>query len=322
MSTLSLKGPHWVTVRQHRRTLLFAGAGVVLALALIAGLRLWDALTPDRYMEDGYAVPADDNRGYSLLRLAMEYTDSGMVLLPALVGAFVAGPLIARELESGTYRLALTQSVTPVRWFRAKLVTAAVAALAVTLALMAIYRIGWGRVSNTYQLHWADRGPYEATGTVLVAYVLLAVAVGALLGQLIRRTVVAMAATGLVTGLIPAALGALRWDFLPVRTITGPPVVDGTMLMMPEDGLIMEQGLLDSTGARVPGWFCDPETVPTSMCRVDVTVTAEYLDYHPESHFWPTQLIETGIVVALAALTLLVAFRVLRRRHPSSPTAD
>ncbi|MEU7035016.1 ABC transporter permease subunit [Streptomyces sp. NPDC046237] len=320
MSTLSLKGPHWVTVRQHRRTLVFAGAGVALALAVIAGLRLWDALTPDRYMEDGYAVPADDNRGFGLLRLAMEYAGNGMVLLPVLVGAFVAGPLIARELESGTYRLALTQSVTPVRWFRAKLLTASAAALAATLALMAVYRIGWGRVSGTWQLHWSDRGPYEATGTVLVAYVLLAVAVGALLGQLIRRTVVAMAATGLVTGLVLAVLGALRWDFLPVRTITGPPVVDGTMLMMPEDGLIMDQGLMDSTGARTPGWFCDPEAVPATQCRVDMTVTAEYLDYHPESHFWPTQLIETGIVVALAALTLLVALRVLRRRHPSSPT--
>ncbi|MFC8274700.1 ABC transporter permease [Streptomyces sp. NPDC057271] len=321
MSTLPLKGQHWVTARQHRRTLQVAGAAVAMVLTVVLGLRIWDSMVPDIRVVDGYALPSEDNRAYGLLRLALEYTANGMILLPLLVGAFVAGPLIARELESGTYRLALTQSVTPVRWFRAKLLTATVAALAVTLALMAVYQIGWGRVSGTWQLHWSDRGPYEATGPVLVAYVLLAVAVGALLGQLIRRTVVAMAATGLVTGLVLAALGALRWDFLPVRTITGPPVADSTGLMMPENGLIMDQGLLDPTGARLPGWFCDPEAVPAD-CRVDVPVAAEYLDYHPESHFWPTQLIETGIVLALAAVTLLVAFRVLNRRHPSSPAGS
>ncbi|MFD0143990.1 MULTISPECIES: ABC transporter permease [unclassified Streptomyces] len=322
MSTLPLKGPHWVAVRQHRRTLQVAGAAVVLVLAGVLGLRIWDATVPDVRVVDGYALPSEDNRAYGLLRLALEYTATGMVLLPLLVGAFVAGPLIARELESGTYRLALTQSLTPVGWLRAKLLTATTAALAVTLALMAIYRIGWGRVSGTWQLHWSDRGPYEATGIVLVAYVLLAVAVGALLGQLIRRTVVAMAATGLVTGLVLAVLGALRWDFLPVRTVTGPPVADGSMVLVPEDGLLMDQGLMDPTGGRLPGYFCDPEAVPAGGCRVDVPVVAEYADYHPQSHFWPTQLVETGIVLALAAVTLLVAFRVLNRRHPSSPAGS
>lgn len=45
-------------------------------------------------------------------------------------------------------------------------------------------------------------------------------------------------------------------------------------------------------------------------------IASQYLDYHPGSHFWPTQLIETGIVLALAALALFAAFRVLRARHP------
>ena len=36
-----------------------------------------------------------------------------LVVLPALVGLFVGAPLLARELEHGTHRLAWTQSVTP-----------------------------------------------------------------------------------------------------------------------------------------------------------------------------------------------------------------
>lgn len=42
--------------------------------------------------------------------------------------------------------------------------------------------------------------------------------------------------------------------------------------------------------------------------------------YHPESHFWPLHLIETGIVLAVAALATTAAFLLLRHRtHPAHP---
>ncbi|MEU6015011.1 hypothetical protein ABZ826_13465 [Streptomyces sp. NPDC047515] len=51
-------------------------------------------------------------------------------------------------------------------------------------------------------------------------------------------------------------------------------------------------------------------------CLADKDITLRYLvDYHPASHFWPLQLVETGILLALAALAVALAFRVLRRRH-------
>ena len=50
-------------------------------------------------------------------------TGPGLVLLavPALLGIFWGAPLVARELETGTYRLAWTQGVTRKRWLAAKL---------------------------------------------------------------------------------------------------------------------------------------------------------------------------------------------------------
>ncbi|MFD4142619.1 MULTISPECIES: hypothetical protein [unclassified Streptomyces] len=36
---------------------------------------------------------------------------------------------------------------------------------------------------------------------------------------------------------------------------------------------------------------------------------------HPTSHFWPLQLVETGIVLTLTAALTTAAFVVLRRRH-------
>ncbi|MFB7029407.1 MULTISPECIES: ABC transporter permease [unclassified Streptomyces] len=326
MSTLALRGSYWVTVRQYRRTLWLTGALVLLALAVIGGLRVWDLRTPDVYMENGESFSADD-RAYGLLRYGIEQLSLGMALLPLLAGAFVAGPLIAREFESGTYKLSLTQSVTPAAWLRAKLLIATAVALVTTLALAGVFRIGWGRTANTWNLGWSDRGPYEAAGVVLFAYVLAAVAVGALVGQLIRRTLVAMAATGLIMGAVLLVLGELRWSFLAVKTVTGP---HGGTLWTPKDGFMMETGLLTSSGARFDGTACWEEAARTpgtdhvnglwnkvqDQCLARNGVTGQYLDYHPHSHFWPTQLIETGILLALAALAGYAAFRVLRARHP------
>ncbi|SEC89182.1 ABC transporter permease subunit [Streptomyces sp. TLI_105] len=309
MSALALRGPHWVTARQHRRALWLTVAAVAVSLAVIGGLRVWD-MSKDAELPDRWG------RGYDLLRAAMAQFSQGMLALPLLVGAFVAGPLIAREFESGTYKLSLTQSITPVTWLRTKLLTATAASLATTLALTAVYLIGWQRVSGTYGLHWAERGPYEATGTVLASYVLLAIAVGALVGQLVRRTLVAMAATGGVVGLVMLALGAVRWDFLPVRTITGRAHEGVYALQAPGSGLLVEQGLISTDGQRLPGYFCYDTDVPDGSCRPDEAIGVQYLDYHPFAHFWPTQLIESGILLALAALATYAAFRVLRARLP------
>ncbi|MFJ5936764.1 ABC transporter permease [Streptomyces sp. NPDC093071] len=327
MSTPTLKGPYWVTARQYRRTLWLAGALVLAALAVIGGLRIWDLQYPDVYVEDGYQRAADNNSGYHMLRFGMEQLSVGMLLLPLLAGAFVAGPLVAREFESGTYKLSLTQSVSPAAWLRAKLLTATAAALATTLVLMAVFRIGWGRTSGTWNLNWSDRGPYEASGVVLLAYVLAAVAVGALVGQLVRRTLLAMAVTGLVMGVVALVLGALRWSFLTVKTVTG---ARDAALWPPENGFMMDTGLLTASGARFDESVCWDEVNEApgldamedggmklhEACLTRHGVNAQYVDYHPESHFWPTQLIEAGILLALAALAAYAAFRVLRARHP------
>ncbi|MEU6625667.1 ABC transporter permease [Streptomyces litmocidini] len=325
MSTLALKGPYWVTVRQYRRTLWLAVAAVAASLTVIGGLRIWDAQTPDPLRADGTWFPADD-RASALLRWALEYTGGGMLLLPLLVGAFVAGPLIAREFESGTYTISLTQSVSPATWLRAKLLTSTTAALLTALALTGVFRIGWSGLPGTWYLKW-DPAPYAALGIVLFAHLLAAVAVGALVGLLIRRTLVAMAATGVAMGVVLLVLGAFRWSFLPVKTATGP---IGSALRVPVDGLMTDTGLLTASGARFDQSVCWDQVNRTpgldgvegdgtklfDRCLAEHGATSQYIDYHPSSHFWPTQLIESGILLALAALAAYAAFRVLRARLP------
>ncbi|MER5712398.1 ABC transporter permease [Streptomyces sp. NPDC002122] len=304
MSTLALKGPYWVTVRQYRRTLWLAGAGVLLSLVGMAWLRYWD----------GRTVGTNGGHAHSLLRIAVDWAEGGMPLVPFLVGAFVAGPMVARELESGTYKLALTQSVSPARWLGTKLAVAGAVTVVGTITLIGAYRLGWASVSGTWSFFWYQPATYVSSGPVLVAQSLFALALGSLIGQLVRRTVTAMALTGLVTGLVLLLVGQLRWSLMPVKTLTGPltETLD-TPVGITSHGT--DSGLITATGERLPDHACFDRTEQWDVCPADLNVTGPYWDYHPASHYWPIQLIESGIVLALAALALYAAFRVLRARH-------
>ncbi|MFJ8018336.1 ABC transporter permease [Streptomyces sp. NPDC096339] len=307
MSALTLKGPYWATVRQHRRALWTVPAVVVAGLAAVLALR---ALASDPSSD---AIPYA-NHGWRVLGLFMDYAGMGLLFLPLLVGAFVAGPMTARELESGTWRLALTQSSTPRAWLGAKVLVAALVSALGSAALVLVYRIGWSRVSSTYQLTWFDRGTYEATGPVLTAYCLLGVAVGAVVGQLVRRTVAAMAAGGFLTGLVLFALSSLRWSLLPTQSNTIP--FSGHMSqLVPSNSLMTDWGLVTSSGARLPETACFERTQRFNDCPADLNVTSRYAEFHPASHYWPTQLIETSIVLVLAAAALYAAFRLVRVRR-------
>ncbi|MFD7083455.1 ABC transporter permease subunit [Streptomyces sp. NPDC059918] len=312
MSALTLKGPYWVTARQHRRVLWAIPAVVAASLAAVVALRTGAG---DPYSDPSSLVPPPPDRWYDLLRLSMQSAGTALLFLPMLVGAFVAGPMTARELESGTWRLALSQSTTARAWLGAKVLVAAGVCALGSAALAGVYRLGWVRVYGTYQLHWADRGPYEAGGPVLAAYCLLGVAAGVLVGQLVRRTLAAMAVTGLLVGLVLLALGALRWSFLPVRTVITPFPRGSAAGGQPGSSLLMDSGLVTATGGRLPMYACFERTGNMNACPADMNVIGRYADFHPVSHYWPTQLIETSLVLALAAVLLYAAFRLVRTRQ-------
>jgi hypothetical protein len=101
-------------------------------------------------------------------------------VIPALIGAFVAAPLLARELETGTFRYAWTQGFGRSRWTVAKLVPLAVA---VTVAAGAFSVL----VSWYIQPLWGagdDNGPlyptiFDLRGAAFAAWTLAASAIGA-----------------------------------------------------------------------------------------------------------------------------------------------
>ncbi|MFF9865470.1 hypothetical protein ACF1G0_08595 [Streptomyces sp. NPDC013953] len=161
-------------VGQHRRALRVTLALPALAAAVTAGLREWVAGS----MDEARCLAGEPEacgaqlfgarvtpRGF--LALALQWSLFALMAVPPLLGAFVAGPMVAREPESGTHQVAWTQSVTPARRLAAKLLLAAV--------LTAVFRFARKPVLFHEDLGRADRGAYEAMGPALGAYRLLGV---------------------------------------------------------------------------------------------------------------------------------------------------
>ncbi|MGW7362580.1 ABC transporter permease [Streptomyces sp. NPDC054841] len=296
--TTALTGPRWVVVHQHRRALWTVLGLLALSCGTLAVLRLM--FTSGLAASDPYAGPYDE------LLIALDYGSTAVMLAPLLIAVYVAGPLVAREMETGAYRVAWTQSVTPLRWLTTKLtLTTAVVPAGVTV-FVAVFR--WSRtpVSGSAFLPLWSNQIYAAYGTTAVAYALLAVAVGTLTGLLVHRALAAMSIAGLVTGTVMLTLGTLRYSLWPTEIITGRP------LEHPRDAWWVATGNLDTAGERVSSVHCPGYRDP---CWTGEDGVTDFAEIHPSTHFWPIQLVETGIVLALTAAAAFAAFRVLRRLH-------
>ncbi|MEU5321712.1 hypothetical protein AB0G67_33900 [Streptomyces sp. NPDC021056] len=229
-----------------------------------------------------------------------------IVYLPYAVAAW-AGAVIGRELESGTARLAWTQGVTPTRWLAAKLAVPAALLTAGTAVLVLLHRMVYR--ANEFPLDWVwyDDNTFTANGTVALALPLLALAVGALAGLLLRRALPALALGLAVTVLVEYAADTVTPHLWPWQTaLNGLRSGPGT----PQNVLWGDQGALTAGGERIP----IPDCGDSMKCFTDHGVTGYYLDYHPASDFWPLQYVETGLLLAIAAAATAAAFLLLRRR--------
>ncbi|MFF8972511.1 hypothetical protein [Streptomyces sp. NPDC014995] len=310
---------HWGTVRTvlrlHRAALLLWG----LAVLGLTGWLVW--LTAVTAGEERTRLENCDSAGQDWCDPAFgtfgfgEYV-GGIGLLSAhaflAVAAFAGGSLIGRELENGTAWLAWAQGVSPARWLTAKLAVPGLAVTAGATTLVLAYRWVWGADGDLLMgTGWMEGQEFVARGPVAVAYALCAVAVGTLTALLLRRALPALGVSVAVTWLLVRVLAEYRASLWPAVSRSSAAQV----LEPPDTAWHLETGALVH-GRRVPNvqfWQCEGTAGFRHRCLDDRGVTGFYTTYHPESHFWPLQLVETGIVLAVAALATVAAFRVLRR---------
>jgi hypothetical protein len=309
----------WVAWRQQRpatvaAAVLLAVAGLILlasgwqvtSLARDSGLAACVAADADcRVLAEDFA-----NRYGPVL----EPVSALGALLPIALGLLFGGPLLAREFEQGTHRLAWTQSVTRARWLAARLAMAAAVLVVVAAVAGALLTWWWGRFD---QLGIGSRAALERGSLVPVATAVLAFAIATAGGALTRRIVPALA-TGLVAVLVvalPLNLAAQAW--LPPRPLTITYPADRPSPRAALNDQVLGTSYLDGTGRDLSARAVDRRCPGTGGQAVDRCLAANGIQrvdrYQPASRAWQRALTQSALYLGVAGLFLLLAWwRTLR----------
>jgi hypothetical protein len=326
--------------RQHR----FALVGVVALLGAVAA-GMWIAgTTVHQSYANAVACGSSQSPACQQDDLAFVgsygFLSNGIILqaLPALIGAFIGAPLLAREMETGTFRYAWTQGFGRWRWALAKLVSLAVAvtvpAYLVSLVLNWYYQPYFAPANRGLGLIWYTRfdpGLFDLRGVAFAAWTLGAFAIGALAGMLIRRVVPAIAATlAIYTGLAFAAAGVLREHYLTPLVTSAVNVPASAWVLgqwwthgattLSQDAMY---NVINSAWQKLNPPPPGGGSAGAAGKYGDYLAVVRYLDghgytlwtrYQPDSRFWPLQWVEGGWLLVLSVLLIAAAVWLVRRR--------
>jgi hypothetical protein len=334
----------WMSWRQFRTQALVGVLvlGALLAYIVVTGFDI-------RGARDGYLAQchATGDCAGAMIRLVGDYRTRLLLLagvlglVPVLIGMFWGAPLIARELEAGTHRLVWNQSVTRRRWLAVRLLTVIAAAMLVAAAASAV-------------LSWAA-GPVDAIagdrfGTVNfgardlspIGQAALASVLGAAAGLFLRRTLPAMAVTGLLVLVVLFVVpNVVRPHLRPAEHLSRPmtaaaideahglgtlgsaPVLKGIEVpgawvtsvseLLTADGRPLDPGVFDDCLTRAPKTGATGTFGDSSPCLAARDLHLD-IAYQPNDRFWTFQILETALYLVLTALvSALLLWRIRHR---------
>lgn len=298
----------WVGWRlQRTETLVALGILALLTAVLVpTGIQMANA-----YHHDGLAACTSFGAGgptcgavlgdfrqhfQSLLDLANWFN-----VVPGLIGVLLAMPFVL-DLERGTYRLAWTQSITPGRWLLGKLgLSVAVAALA---AGAMILLFSWWRAPSIHIDGRLESGNYDFTGIVLLGYTLFALGLALAVGAVWRRSAASLAVA--FAGYLAARISvdsALRFHLVPPLRATYRGAQQPASLynahVVSIHATLHGRQILGGGGFEIGG--------QNKLAAPNLADAVFHVVYQPASHFWPLQLVETGLFGGVAALLILAA---------------
>ena len=240
--------------------------------------------------------------------------------MPVLLGAFVGAPLLARELETGTFRFAWTQGAGRTRWALSTLVLPGVLLTAATGAFTALFYwyfrpfLADGQVSEMLPLGFA------LLGVAFAAWTLFAFALAAFAGALLRRTLPAMAVTLVVYIVLALATAtAIRPHYFPPVTeqgwngSSGAGWVISSWVKAP-DGQVLSQDGLNALSQHAPASVqnsASPDAFTNWLTAHGYTM---WQSVQPDSRFWQFQLTEAGWLLVVSAALIAGTVWLVRRR--------
>lgn len=329
----------WVTWRQHRAALIGAAAflGAIAVYLAFTGHQIhqaYDALAASGCLQGGASSTCQSlNQAF----LSFYGTTAGpvgasglnaqtvpfmLLAVPVLLGAFAGAPVLARELESGTFRFAWTQGAGRLRLAAARLIPLAVLLTAAAYGLSALF--SW---YFTPFLRFGNTGGYPMQvfgnlGVDFAAWALFSFTLAAFLGVLLRRAVAATAVSLAVTTVLDTVtMMALRQHYATPVTVSGAgPAGVGTWVLgnwfTNPGGARVSVDTVDNLFAQAQGGdhvMILPRAVATWAASNHYT---QWWSYQPAARWWQFQLTEGAWLLA-ASLLLITATILLIRRRPA-----
>jgi ABC-type transport system involved in multi-copper enzyme maturation permease subunit len=274
-----------------------------------------------------------------------QFLGLAVLAVPGLIGAFWGAPLAAREFETGSFRLAWTQSVTRGRWLAVKLGVVGLCSVAIC-GLLSLMVTWWAS-----PLDAAGMDPWAAFGQrdiAPVGYAVFAFILGVTAGILLRRTIPAMAVTLVIFAAVQIAVPLwIRPHLIAPEQTTRPVSASAATTMgittggrlffvpapvnMPRAWIMSPAAdcattaschLITPSGrsaAALPATKACMSSAPTSgagSCEayIDGLHLRQVITYQPASRYWPFQWSETGIYLGISViLTGICAWRIRRR---------
>jgi hypothetical protein len=327
----------WVTWRQQRATLIAVPA-VLAAVAIFLVIFGLKAHHDYAALVNCPLNPGQQSHACAELFRTFNSTDWPlantvailMQLVPVLIGAFAGAPLLARELENGTYRFAWTQGLVRERQAIAKLALLGVTIVVLVGAFGELFSWFFQPFLYTEQMNRLTETVFDTSGIVFPAFALVSFAIGAFLGMLLRRVIPALAATlGVYLAIRLAAWGVRK--YYPVAVVTsnskifgqfqtpslpGNPWILGTWITGPGGKQVSQ-----SVASRLlngPGPSGGTSVASGAGAQnVGGSVPPGYTEWNrwiPLSHYWPTQFIEAGWLLVLAVALMAGTVWLVRHR--------
>jgi hypothetical protein len=264
--------------------------------------------------------------------------DFFVLVVPLLIGMFWGAPLVSREFESGTFRLAWTQGVTRTRWLAVKLALGAFVCMAVA-GLLGLMVTWWS--SRLDQLNAApfDTLRFGVRDVVPVGYAVFAFVLGVTAGLVFRRLLPAMLSTlvgfvvirEIVSSWVRPHLFAPAHIALPINSST-PVSIDQTApgsvsafesirgVSLPNDWVYSVK-IADRAGHAPTTPFLNRACPlgnygplhPADCTARLATKFHQLVMYQPGSRYWPIQWYELAIFLGLSIMLGAFCFWWIRR---------
>jgi hypothetical protein len=315
----------WLTWRQFRGQAAVTAAAIAVLAAILAVTGPPLAHLSSTSSNDFLSRVSSPDRALWLIGSV------AVLAAPALTGLFWGAPLITRELDAGTWRLAWTQT-TRTRWLAAKLGLLAAAAMAVA-GLLSLAVTWWASPIDAAiasqkgilppgLLVFPRLSPelFAARGVVPLGYAAFFFVLGVTTGVVVRRTLPAMAVLLAAFAVVQIGMTTLvrphliapeqRTEVISAANLLNINVNNSVTVVASEPGAwVSAQRTVNAAGqpARPPSWVlnCPSRTAATSQAcyaRLARLGYRQQITFQPASRFWPLQRDETAIYLGLAII--------------------